>query len=432
MPYQTDERLKSFLDTNQLHREQMCLAIIAIDKRFSEVRPRHPRGGPDGGRDIEAIFEGKQSAFVAVGFISQADDSEEKKKRIKQKFADDLAGSLRVGNQPDCFFFLTNMNFTLAEKDDLINQSRTSGISYCEIFDRERLRIALDSPDGLSIRFQYLGLPLSEAEQSSFFARWGDDIQSVIATGFQRIQSTLDRVLFLQESAASMSSLLIQIELDKTYLAQDIGHFRAFCTMNLKEPKHKVFSVLFGSSDKSDRMRHDDLKSRDMQPGIEFGISGGQWEKKIKISDSEDEEGKKSTLEDFGQIGASSSIGMKHVKSIRLIFNKNSLIRIFASMTLRDIDEAMFLLILNSSLAEKVSCVHIYANEYKLLEIPRQELMIDRTVFKPNIPVVFSESELKDPWIRIRPKKASAFQFSFSEQTPKRVFVPRDIQNGLL
>ena len=56
MPYQTDERLKNYLDTNQLQRERMCRAILAIDKRFSEVRPRHPRGGPDGGRDIQANY----------------------------------------------------------------------------------------------------------------------------------------------------------------------------------------------------------------------------------------------------------------------------------------------------------------------------------------------------------------------------------------
>ena len=56
--YETDQRLKNYLDTNQLAREQMCLAVLAIDRRFSNVKPRHPRGGPDGGRDIEAIFLG--------------------------------------------------------------------------------------------------------------------------------------------------------------------------------------------------------------------------------------------------------------------------------------------------------------------------------------------------------------------------------------
>jgi hypothetical protein len=56
--YITDERLKSYLDTNQLQRERMCLAILSIDRRFTNLRPRHPRGGPDGGRDVDAIFRG--------------------------------------------------------------------------------------------------------------------------------------------------------------------------------------------------------------------------------------------------------------------------------------------------------------------------------------------------------------------------------------
>jgi hypothetical protein len=49
MTYGTDERLKGYLDTNQLQRERMCVAVLAIDKRFTNVRPWHPRGGPDTG-----------------------------------------------------------------------------------------------------------------------------------------------------------------------------------------------------------------------------------------------------------------------------------------------------------------------------------------------------------------------------------------------
>ena len=54
------------------------------------------------------------------------------------------------------------------------------------------LRIALDNVDGFSIKFQYLNISLSEAEQASFFAKWGDDIQSIISTGFQKIDNTLN------------------------------------------------------------------------------------------------------------------------------------------------------------------------------------------------------------------------------------------------
>ena len=68
--HQTEQHLKSYLNANQLHRERMCLAILACDPRFSEVRPIHPMVGPDGGRDIEALFRQEQQAFAAVGFLN--------------------------------------------------------------------------------------------------------------------------------------------------------------------------------------------------------------------------------------------------------------------------------------------------------------------------------------------------------------------------
>jgi hypothetical protein len=119
LTYQTDERLKGYLDTNQLQRERMCVAILAIDKRFSDVRPRHPRGGPDGGRDIEAVFKNSQKAFAAVGFANQANDSNEQKRAIRKKFAADLASALSGEIRPEVFIFFTNINLTATEKDDL-------------------------------------------------------------------------------------------------------------------------------------------------------------------------------------------------------------------------------------------------------------------------------------------------------------------------
>lgn len=118
MPYSTDERLKSYLDTNQLNREQMCRALLAIDRRFSDVRPRHPRGGPDGGRDIEANFKQEQKAFGSVGFVNQANDSDEQKRQIKKKFKDDTKSALDSKENPEVFVFLTNINLTIGEKEE--------------------------------------------------------------------------------------------------------------------------------------------------------------------------------------------------------------------------------------------------------------------------------------------------------------------------
>lgn len=431
MPYQTDERLKSYLDTNQVHREQMCRAILAIDKRFSDVRPRHPRGGPDGGRDIEALYRSDLIAYGAVGFVNQANDSNQQKKSIRKKFSSDLSSALGAEKKPSVFVFFTNISLTIKEKESLIESGKKLEITHCEIIDRERMRISLDSPDGFSIRFQYLNITLSEEEQASFFARWGDDIQAVISTGFQRIEGTLNRVLFFQEAGDPLTHFTLSFELDRKYSAEEIGHFRLFCSMYLKEPKHKILGIIFGSSDKSNRMRDDkDTDFTEQLPGIKHGISGGQWEHHVDLegegSGEDDEE------ERYKQVGSASSIGRDEVKFLSISYNKGSLIRYLPTISLRDLDEAMFLPIVNKSLADKLKAIHLYSDGYKIQEIKPEDFSIDETDFEPNIPAKFSAQELEDPWVRVRPNKlASSFHIRFFEQTPKRMFIPEQVENSL-
>lgn len=420
MPYQTDERLKSYLDTNQLLRERMCRSILATDKRFSEVRPRHPRGGPDGGRDIQAIFREEQTAFGAVGFVNQANDSDEQKKIIKKKFIDDLESASSADIVPKVFIFFTNINLTLKEKENLIVKAKKKNFLHCEILDREMLRIALDNLDGFSIRFQYLNIPLSEAEQASFFAKWGDDIQSVISTGFQKIDNTLNRILFFQEASDSLAYLTFSFELDKEYDAERIGHFRLFCSMHLKELKHKIFSILFGSFDRTDRIGESFMV--DEKAGIKYGISGAQWEQYLSEDKNEFQ---------YSLIGSSAGIGMNIVKSISITYSKDNLVRLSPNLNLKDFDEAMYLPIVNKSLAEKVNIIHIYANGYKLQEIYKSEFKIDYDPFKAEIPIEFNSNELQDSWVRIRPNNSSAFKISFSDKTPKRMHIPSQINVDL-
>ena len=52
----TEERLRTWA-LNQADRERLCLGILALDIRFSNIKPRRSKGGPDGARDIEAAFE---------------------------------------------------------------------------------------------------------------------------------------------------------------------------------------------------------------------------------------------------------------------------------------------------------------------------------------------------------------------------------------
>ncbi len=279
-------------------------------------------------------------------------------------------------------------------------------------------------------------LPLSEAEQASFFARWGDDIQSVISTGFQRIEGALNRILFFQEAADPLAHLTLSFQLKQKYIAEEIGHFRLFCSLTLKEPKHKVLGILFGSSDKSDRMRNDvPTPKREQLSGIKHGISGGQWESYFDLEDVENSENNEEAddrKERHQQVGFSSSIGRNEVEFLPISYDKNVFIRFMPTICLRDLDRAMFLPLLNLSLAEKVHAIHIFANGYKIQEIGPADLKVDVTGFDPSVPVAFTAEELQDPWVRIRPTAmSSAFHVSFFEETPKRMYVPSQVADSL-
>lgn len=73
-------------------------------------------------------------------------------------------------------------------------------------------------------------------------------------------------------------------------------------------------------------------------------------------------------------------------------------------------------------LAEKVIAIQIYANEYKLTAIRANGFRVDDSHYEPQVPLFFSDEELADKWVRLRPETASAFHIRFSGQTQKRFF----------
>lgn len=427
MTYVTDEKLKSYLDTNQLHREQLCLAILALDKRFTNVRPRHPRGGPDGGRDIEAQFRGTELAYGAVGFVNQAADIEEKQRIIRAKFGNDLESAWSANPRPSVFVFFTNVNFTVGEKSALVDHAHRVGFSVCEILDRERLRIALDSPDGFAARFQFLSIPMSDAEQASFFSKWGDEIQSLIATGFQEVHATLAQLLFLQEATHPIEGIHVQFNLDREYDASEIGHFRAFWSLYLREPKLGILGLLAGKADKADRFRTDITKNRNDRSGIAHGIASGQWKVALDCHPEQENSAEATADKDdvgkYEPIGAGSGIGMKTIKQLASSYRTTSFIRFDPVLSLMDFDGCMLMPILNKSLAEKLESIRIFANGYMLLDLDKEAFQIDDSEFDLELDNAFSDAELADPWVRIRPAEfASAFKLSFSDRVPVRMF----------
>lgn len=442
MATETDIRLRSWLDANQRDREQMCRAVLAFDPHYTDVRPRHPSGGPDGGRDIEAVYDGNRVAYGAVGFQNGANDADEQKKRIRAKFTSDLASALAAKADLQGFAFLTNLHFTMGEQSEMKEEARRCGIEHCDIFDRERLRIELDSPAGFFIRFQYLGIPLSEAEQASFLARYGDRIQEVVSTGFQRIERTLNRILFLQEATDVLSGIHVRFRLKESYLASDIGHFRAFVSLYLRAITHDILGIWFGSTDKPDRFR-DDIPTKRNLSGIAAGIATGQWEKHVRLprlGEDEEKEGAQNRPPTHADttskeaddesdnslvpVGGGSSIGMDPVSAITVHYRHDDpLIRFRPRIQLRDLDDCIFMPILNLSLAEKIDTIEVVANGYKLAHIGPEDFKIDRSGFQSEVDQAFSAEELADPWVRIRPAEmSSAFHLRFTSNTPRRLF----------
>ncbi|MER9133308.1 hypothetical protein [Mesorhizobium sp. M0768] len=436
MTFGTDERLKSYLDTNQLQRERMCTAVLALDKRFTNVRPCHPRGGPDGGRDIEAILSGEQKTFGAIGFVNQANDSTDHKKKAQKKFAVDLASATTADPEIKAFVFFTNVNLTAAEKNVMVQKATKGGLAHCEIFDRERIRLVLDGADGMAIRFQSLGIPMSEAEQATFFARWGDDIQSVIVDGFSEIKRSLNRMQFLHEMNAPLEQFLVLLELDREYNGNEIGHFRFFVTMSLAEPRDGLFMVTFGTSDRADRASARSVADVEAMPaGILHGMMGAKWERRIPTSEDEPEEDvadSDESVDDGGStsVGTFTSVGLENVRFLRAEFGYGGgSFRFGPYLRLSDMDDSMIALFMNKSLADKIKAIHLIGNQYKLAEYGRDGFRVDtHGKFEPNL--IFTPSELTDEWRRIM-RNFGPFSVRYSEMTPIRLFEPVEASNSL-
>lgn len=244
----TDERLKSWLNGNQLAREQMCIQILALDRQHSDIRPRRPAGGPDGGRDIESRL-GSESCFGAVGFLNSVTDSRTNKSQIKKKIIADAQSAKQADQSVKAFVFFCNVDLTPTELDQLREKVQAIGFNHVDIYWRERLRVLLDNVEGLAIRFQHLGIELSPAEQAAFFGRYGKDLENLVRGRFDRIEEKLDDLDFYRWRSGHLRRINMEIELtgevDSLHLRKE--HFRV--CLEMQSVIHEKRSILLGARD---------------------------------------------------------------------------------------------------------------------------------------------------------------------------------------
>jgi hypothetical protein len=224
-PLLTDERLRNWLDGNQPQRERLCLALLALDSRYAQAVPRRPRGGPDGGRDIEALFEARSAIWGSVGFRNAVRDSAADKRWVRRKFTEDVRKAKRRNKALDHFIFFTNVDLTPAENTALQSVARKCGMAFCDIYYRERIRMLLDSAEGLALRYQYLGVEMSAVEQAAFFAKFGDSIQRLLELRFAEFDRRLDRLEFYGECLRPTRKIGLRLTLRKTLLRNNSETF---------------------------------------------------------------------------------------------------------------------------------------------------------------------------------------------------------------
>lgn len=183
-------------------RERLCLALMPLLGPYTRERPRRPKGGPDGGRDIEAIHEGSRVVWGAVGFKNGGGSDDNSRREIVSKFEADIDRALEENSTLEAFIFFTNVDLTPGNHGQLIALATSKGVSIVDIVDMERIRHLLDSPEGLIARLQYLGIPMSSTEQMALVNRFGTQLQHAVSARFDRVEqmlSSMERFLDMQK-----------------------------------------------------------------------------------------------------------------------------------------------------------------------------------------------------------------------------------------
>jgi hypothetical protein len=405
-PQETEERLRTWT-LSQADRERMCIGLLALDDRFTNVRPRRPKGGPDGGRDIEATLDGRHEVWGGVGFRNNANDSNQDKTWAAKKFKSDVDAALCGAIHG--FVFFTNIDLSPAEISDLEDYARRQGAQFVEVFHRERLRIVLDSPKGFAYRFQYLRLPMSEPEQAAFFAQLGDRIEGLLLGRFDRIDEQLARNEFLHECHKPVRLVSGVVALDRAYAPVEMEHFRFMCV---------VTNLGGGDPPPSLYIAGRDAYVRRVRGGLSMPAFG---EQALVWSQSPDE-----------QI-QSTMVGI-HDRQSELV-SSSPMFGKEPFKKLADFDERTMMLWMTEPLLEKVQSVALVVNDYVLFACEKERLRSKPAPMGSpwQWPNPLTDEEQRVPWVSVgietdlpvmgepnRMQVHTMWSLAFASYTPRR------------
>ena len=201
----------------------MCLALLPLLGPYTREQPRRPKGGPDGGRDIEAIYQGTTLVWGAVGFRNGGSADDSARKETEEKFKSDMDRAVIENPSLAGFVFFTNVDLTPARIESLKAYAQGKNIGIIDIFDMERMRHVLDSPEGLIARLQYLEIPMSATEQAALVGKFGSQLQNAVTARFDRVERTLAQMERFLEFQKPLLRLDLYVELSEPATSAAIG-----------------------------------------------------------------------------------------------------------------------------------------------------------------------------------------------------------------
>jgi hypothetical protein len=411
---ETEEKLRTW-PLDQSAQERLCLGVLLIDGRFAEVKPRRPKGGPDGARDIEAVIQ-NQTVWGAVGFRKNARDDNKDKQWVKKKFKDDVDAAKMENPSLWGFVFFTNIDLTPEEVAGLEKYARIKGLSSVEVYWRERLLDALDSPRGLGYRFIYLRIPLSPEEQVSFFAEYGQALERLLQRGFSDIDERFRRLEFLQECQKKLVWADVVVTFDRPLDAEELDHFRFLATIEDPEVGERGPTLWIGCRDE-----FRNSKRSDGQPVLVIRWKGLAW-----CRDPDE------TLESFGCL----SMGELKTKQLDV---RVSLVGRGPFSTLSSLERKLVHFWVTKPLFPHIESIYLIVNDYVLAGGHREQLHIVESGSSPPWNKALTDEEAKTPWVELQQRlydpgplqvddidfSLSGWYLDFSQSTPpKKALAP--------
>ena len=139
-------------------------AELLKNEGFLSIDPTHPKGGPDGAKDL--LCERLGVKYVVACFFPN-NSHHVTFAQLKKKFRKDLKGVER--NDAKGFIFFTNVEVTDGNRDKLKDLARGSDAEKVHIYHLERVRELLDSPISYGVRLKHLELSMANEELIAFF-----------------------------------------------------------------------------------------------------------------------------------------------------------------------------------------------------------------------------------------------------------------------